>query len=316
MAAEVAQVGVALLNWNQYDDTARCLQSLRESACRPAAIVVLDNGSEDGSGARLLTEFPEITLVRSESNCGFAEGNNRAARLLLDAGMDFIWVLNNDTRVEPDCLGALVQALAADPAAGAVAAKIWFMDASRPLCYAGGTFNRWTFNTAFRGLRARDTGRFDVGGDTEILSGCCMLIRADVLRRIGLFNRDFFAYSEDIDWCLRARAAGIRLRYVPAARMWHRMFGASVRNGQTAVPKSSARVEFLLARNRFLLVRLHTRPGSVRRAFALAYHLFIRRLPRAAGLLLLNGRRAAGLGILKGLWAGLRLRPDPDGSRL
>ena len=310
------RVGIALLNWNQYADTAQCLASLRESIFRPAVILVFDNGSEDGSAERLKTDFPEIKLVLGDKNFGFSEGNNRAAKILLDAGMDYVWVLNNDTKVEPDCLGRLVRVLEDDHSIGAASAKIWFMDESRPICYAGGTFNRWTFNTEFRGLRERDVGQYDDAKDTEILSGCCMLIRAEVLRKIGLFNRAFFAYAEDIDWSVRARVAGVRQRYEPRAVLWHKMYGASVRKPSQGIPKSSPHTEFLLARNRFILVRLHTKPWSVRRGFALAYHIFIRRLPRAAGLLLLRGRRAVARGLLKGLWAGLWIDPDSTDCRL
>lgn len=310
------RVGVVLLNWNQYDDTACCLQSLRGSICRPAAILVFDNGSADGSAEKLQAEFPEIQLVRGGANLGFAEANNRAAGMLLAAGLDFIWILNNDTTVAPDCLGALAAALQADPGLGAVGAKIWYMDGGRTLGYAGAAFRRWTFNTVFRDLGRPDAGQHDRPEDTEVLTGCCMLIRAETLRRIGLFNRAFFAYAEDVDWSLRARMAGFRLGYEPRAVLRHRMFGGSRRDGAAERPKSPPQVEFLLARNRFILVRLHTRPWSLRRGFALGYHLFIRRLPRAAGLLWMPGRRAAGQAVFKGLWAGLRFRPDPGDCRL
>ena len=316
MANPRPQVGIALLNWNGYDDTARCLSSLRESRFRPALILVFDNGSADGSAERLKTEFPEIELVLGGENHGFSGGNNRAAKQLLDAGMDYVWVLNNDTQVEPGCLGSLVRILEEDPGIGAASAKIWFMDEPRIFGYAGSAFNRWTFHSDFRGLRDADVGQYDAAEDVEILSGCCMLIRAETLREIGLFNRAFFAYAEDIDWSLRAREAGIRLRYEPQAALWHKMFGSSRKNGDSKAPKSSPRVEFLLARNRFILVRLHTKPWSLRRGFALGYHVFIRRLPRAMGLLLKKDRREASVAILRGLWVGLRFRPDPAECRL
>jgi len=314
--ASAPRVGISLLNWNQYDDTAKCLDSLRKSNFHPATILVFDNGSEDGSAERLKAEFPEIELVLGGENHGFSEGNNRAVKLLLDAGMDYVWVLNNDTEVEPDCMGVLVEVLEKDSDIGAVSAKIWFMDESKPICYAGGRFNRLNFDTYFRGFREPDTGRFDHAEDTEIFTGCCMLIRAEVVRRIGLFNRAFFAYAEDMDWSLRAREAGIRLRYEPQATLWHKMFGASRKNRTGVVPKSSPHVEFLLARNRFFVVRLHTTPWSVHRLLALGFHIFIRRLPRAFGLLLLKERRAAGLSVFKGLWAGLFYYPDPADCRV
>lgn len=306
------QVGIALLNWNQYDDTALCLASLRESRFRPAVILVYDNGSTDGSAERLKQDFPEIELVFGGRNWGYSEGNNRAVKILLEKGMDLIWVLNNDTKVPPDCLGQLVQVMQEDPQIGAASAKIWFMDESKPLYYAGGTFNFWTFNTHYRGLREPDRGQYDQPGDTEVFSGCCMLIRADVLRRIGLFNKMFFIYVDDIEWSVRALEAGIRQWYEPRATLWHKMYGSSVKAGQREIPKSSPRTEYLVSRNRFILVRLHTRPWSFRRAFALGYHIFVRRLPRGFALLLKPGRHAAGVAALKGLWAGLWAHPRSE----
>ena len=316
MACDNPKVGIALLNWNQYDDTALCLASLRESQYKPAIVLVYDNGSSDGSAARLQADFPEIQLVEGGQNYGFGEGNNRAAKILLDAGMDLVWILNNDTKVPPDCLGTLVRALAEDPGIGAISSKIWFMDESKPFYFAGGSFHPWTFNTTYHGLREPDRGQYDQAADTEIFTGCCTLIRADVLRRIGLYHKAFFIYADDIEWSVRAMEAGIRQRYEPRATLWHKMYGSSVKGGPRTIPKSSPRTEFLLARNRFILVRLHTRPWSLRRLFALGYHVFIRRLPRAAGLMLRRERRAAGLANLRGLWAGLWIQPDPAESRL
>ncbi|HOD99974.1 MAG: glycosyltransferase family 2 protein [Kiritimatiellia bacterium] len=315
MNAQSPKVGIALLNWNQYDDTALCLESLRESKFRPAIILVYDNGSTDGSAERLKANFPEIQLVVGGQNFGFSEGNNRAVQNLLEAGMDLVWVLNNDTKVSPDCLGWLVHSLDEQPEVGAVSGKIWFMEETRPLCYAGGIFNRWNFNTTFLGFREPDSGQYDIGGDTTIFSGCCMLIRAEVIRKIGLFNRGFFAYAEDIDWSLRAQASGIRLYYEPRATLWHKMFGSTVKT-KGGAKKSSEFVEFLSARNRFLLVRLHTRPWNVRRCFALSWHLWVRGIPRAIGLMLLPSRRAVGWARLKGLWAGLWMHPDPANCML
>ena len=306
------KVGISLLSWNQYEDTSRCLASLRKSEFRPATILVFDNGSTDGSAERLKAEFPEIELVSGGQNHGFAEGNNRAAKILLDTGMDYIWILNNDTEVTPDCLGVLVHVLENNPDMGAAGAKIWFMDGQKSLCYAGASFNRWTFNTRFPGFRTEDVGHYDHPGDVSIMTGCCMLIRAEVILKVGLFNRAFFAYGEDIDWSLRSENMGIRKYYEPRATLWHKMFGASVKGGGGGVPKSSPQIEFLLSRNRFILVRLHTKPWSLRRGIALAYHVWVRRWPRAMGLLLKRDRRAAGIAAIRGLWAGWRFMPDPS----
>lgn len=316
MTGPVQQVGVALINWNGYEDTAACLKSLRASTLPPAMILVYDNGSEDGSAERVASEFPEIQVVMGGENRGFCEGNNRAVALLLDAGMELIWVLNNDTKVEPDCLARLTDALDADPDLGAVSAKIWFMDERKPLCYAGGGFDRGSFRACFRGLRELDAGQFNEPGDTEVLSGCCMLIRSEVVRRIGLFNRTFFAYSEDVDWSLRAREAGVRLGYEPRAGLWHKMYGSTNRKGGQGIPKSTPRVEFLLSRNWVIMVRLHTRAWSWQRCWIWLHGLGLRGVSREIGLLLLPGRRQAGWAGLKGLWTGLWLPVNPEDCRI
>jgi len=312
----IPKVGISLLNWNGYADTARCLSSLRQSEFRPSMILVFDNGSRDGSAERLKAEFPEIQLISGGENLGFSEGNNRAARILLDAGMDYVWILNNDTEVSPDCLGWLVRALEEDPGLGAASAKIWFMDGRKSLCYAGATCHPWTFEVKWRGLRDPDAGAYDRPEDTEILTGCCMLVRADVLRQIGLFNRTFFAYGEDADWSLRAGKAGIRKRYEPRATLWHKMFGSSSRAGGGAAPKSSPRAEYLAMRNFILRVRLHTPSWAARRWVALGWFVLFRHLPRGLALLLLPSRRAAGGASLKGMWDGLWIQSESDPGRL
>ena len=316
MTNATPKVGISLLNWNGYDDTARCLASLRKSEFRPAIVLVYDNGSTDGSAERLQAGFPEIELVRGGENLGFAEGNNRAAKILLDAGMDYVWILNNDTEVPPDCLGTLVRALEADGGVGGVSAKIWFMEESKPICYAGAFCHPWTFTVHWRGIWEADAGQYGQAEDVGILTGCCMLVRAEVIRRIGLFNRGFFAYGEDLDWSLRARAAGVRLRYEPGAGLWHKMFGASQKDGAATGRKSSPQVEYLMTRNFIWVVRLHSRPWSVRRLVALTRLVGYWRIPRSLGLLLLPSRRSVGLAGLKGLRDGLRRRPDPAECRL
>lgn len=309
------KVGVLLLNWNDYENTAVCLASLRESAFRPYRILVFDNASSDGSTERLAAEFPEITLVRGEKNYGFAEGNNRGAEVLLEDGCDLLWILNNDTKVPPDCLGILVETLREHPEVAAVTAKLRFLLDPEKLNYAGATFNAWTFNTRFIGLLETDVGQYDTPGPVPSLPGSCILVRADFVRRIGLFNRDFFAYAEDSEWCLRARENGGILYYQPRAILYHRQYGASVKSKDDPVPKSSPRTEFLLGRNRALFIRLHTSPFSLRRLVAFSFHLF-RRSRRAFGLLLLPSRRAAGRALFKGILTGLRTHPDPDACRL
>jgi GT2 family glycosyltransferase len=220
----VSRVIVVLVNLCREEDTAACIRSLQASECTALEIVLVDNGSPDGSGARLRAAFPEVIHLALPENTGFTGGNNCGIRFALDRGCDYVLLLNNDTVVEPACVSRLVEAMRTNPGAGAVGGKILFHDAPDRIWFAGGDFSP---------LRAAGLHRFEgaadpdpTGGSVEevsFLTGCCMLIPAAVLREVGAFQEDLFAYVEDLELSLRLRAAGYRLLYVPAARLLHRV---------------------------------------------------------------------------------------------
>ena len=219
-------VVVVVLNWCGEDDTAACLESLRASRYSALTTLLVDNASPDGSGDRLHARFPDIPYLQTEENLGYTGGNNRGFAWALERDAEYVLVLNNDTVVDPDCIASLVAAAQQQPhgvRVGAVAPKILYHDAPDRLWYAGGDY------LPGRAMgRHRREAELDVDGPTRIeeitfVTGCCFLIPASVLRAVGGFAEEYFAYVEDVELSLRIRRAGYTLLYQPTARLWHRV---------------------------------------------------------------------------------------------
>lgn len=295
-----ARVGVALLNWNGGEFTIPCVESLIASELKPWRIVVADNASTDGSADAVASAFPDVPVIRNDRNLGFAGGTNVAVKALLADGADLVWILNNDTVVDPRCLGELVEEMGRDDGVAAVSAKIHYEQPRDVIWYAGATWSRWTFAAPHRGEREVDRGQFDQTEDVGFVSGCCMLVRATALRKVGLLDEAYVAYYEDADWCLRALHAGYRLRYVPSALLWHKV-SASIRKntlGQSG-GFSSPFAYYLSTRNRIYVLRAHAgRPVPYLTALGA---LLVRCLYLSAGFLVL--RR---FDKLRAMWRGAR----------
>jgi GT2 family glycosyltransferase len=217
------RVMALVLNWCGEDDTAACLRSLLASDYPALEVLLIDNGSPDGSGERLHARFPDVPYLQTGANLGYTGGNNRGIERAISAGAEYVLVLNNDTVVDPGCVSALVRA-GHSPGVGAVGPKILVHDAPHTVWFAGGDFSRLRGMGYHRLLGDRDED--PEGGACEeisFLTGCCMLIPVPVLREVGGFEEDFFAYMEDVEMSLRLRSRGYRLVYQPCARVFHRV---------------------------------------------------------------------------------------------
>jgi GT2 family glycosyltransferase len=300
------KLGVVVLNWNGKDVTPRCLESLYRGICPPDQVVVVDNASVDGSTELLREKFPQAELILNDSNLGFAEGCNVGIRYLLERAFDLVLLLNNDAVVNPDCLGELIRAAQTHPAA-AYGATIYELEPPEKVWYAGGSISRLTLDARHELSSAAPSG---TARPTDFITGCCVMFRSDALRRIGLLDSDFFAYYEDVDWCLRALGSNAQLLHVPAAIVRHdvshtfRKAGErDVRAAQYHWMQSQPLVLYLAYRNRLLLATKHA-GGSLHLGF-----LVLRRLGRAALhalLLILVGQGRQAKAIVDGSYDGLR----------
>jgi GT2 family glycosyltransferase len=192
-AATAARVGVVVLNWNGWQDTLECLAALARST-GPPTVLVVDNGSTDGSEEELRRARPDLTILQTGANLGYAGGNNAGVRRLLADGVDHVWVLNNDARPRPDALAALLAA--SEPGIGILASRV-----VPP-----------TLATAVRGEELLLCGGCAAGyHDADRVLGASLLISADLIRDVGYFDERYFHYAEEEDLAMRARRAGWRV---------------------------------------------------------------------------------------------------------
>jgi len=221
-------VAVVVLTWNQCGLTLDCLDSLARLDY-PAArlqIVVVDNGSTDGTVQVIAERHPGVMVLENGQNLGFAQGNNVGIRHVLQAGPDYLLLLNNDTVVDPPMLRELLAASESDPAIGVVGPKMLYFD--RPdLVWCAGNAIDWRTGVATRlGADQADDPLDQTPRDADYITACAICLRRQVIEQIGLLDPRFFIYYEEADWCVRARAAGWRIVYVPRARLWHKVSAA------------------------------------------------------------------------------------------
>ena len=223
-------LAVVVLNWNGLEDTRALLPTL--ARCRAPAgwrirVLVVDNGSSDGSTGALGREFPGVEVLALPANRRFAGGCNAGIERALGQGADAVMLLNNDTEAEPGLCEELLLALGREPRAAAAAPLIRFQQPPGVIWYAGGRCSPALGLAAHRGLRRPDRGQYRVVEETGYLTGCCLLATRAAWERVGLLDERYFIYAEDADWCLRARAAGYRLLFVPGARLSHKVSASS-----------------------------------------------------------------------------------------
>jgi GT2 family glycosyltransferase len=246
-----ATTAIVLLNWNSGEMTAECIRSLLKQRAKDFEIIVVDNGSVDGSVEYLRGQFPQIAILPQDHNLGFAAGCNVGMKFALERGVKYILPLNNDTVVDPDFLTELERAAIEHPRAAIISPKIYLWDQSSRLWWAGGVFSLWTGIAKHIGRKEPDRGQFEHDTQIDWATGCAALIRGKVAQETGLFDEFFFAYVEDLDLSLRIKKAGYEIWYAPKAKLWHKEGVVCRKNAGEPFRK------FLSTRNLLFLMQKH-----------------------------------------------------------
>lgn len=275
--ARLPRVCVVVLNWNGWADTIECLDSLDRVRYADLEVLVVDNGSTDGSVARIRASRPGAQILETGANLGYAGGNNAGIKTALANGADFVILLNNDAVVDPEIVTELVRAAEEVPHAGVFGAKIFHFGDDQQVWYAGA---RWDDAALEFKILKHDPAGHGTAFPTDYACGCALMVRRSVIDAIGCLEPKFFLTYEETDFCYRARRAGFEVVYVPAARVWHKISASF--GGQ-----ESPLVSYFMTRNYLLWTE---RNLSKRRARAARKHLLRRlkwtlvpALPRLAG---------------------------------
>lgn len=221
-----ARTQVVILNWNGRDYIRDCLRAVFAQTYADAGIIVVDNGSTDGSADLIRGEFPEARLVPLPQNLHFARGTNAGVEVALqDPDCRYVVTLNNDTRVDAEFLSELVRTAESNHV-GMVAAKLLFMDRPRVLNTTAICPAR-DGSGVDRGWNQLDEGQYDAATDVFAPTAGAALYRREVFDTVGLFDGDFLAYYEDLDLAWRARLAGWETRFAPGAVVYHKYSASS-----------------------------------------------------------------------------------------
>jgi GT2 family glycosyltransferase len=234
-------VSVVVVNWERRELLRACLRSLEEQTVRDMEVVVVDNGSHDGSAEMVEREFPRARLIRNKENRGFCAANNQG---IAAARGRYIALLNNDAEADPKWLEALLGAFGTGPDVGMAASKILVWENRSTIDKAGHLIYPDGQNRG-RGTGEVDRGQYDQVEETAWPDGCAAMYRKDMLDGLGGFDEDFFAYADDAELGLRARLAGWRCLYIPSAVVYHHL-------GSTLGRYSAERL-ILIERNRIWL---------------------------------------------------------------
>ncbi len=226
--AAVPLLTVAVLSYDGRHLLEVILPSLAAQRFRDFEVVIVDNGSHDGTQEWLAAHWPQAQTIVLAENVGVTAALNVCAR----AGRgELVALLNNDLELDPDCLGELTDALAEHPEAGWAGAKLRDFGDRAVIDGAGDVFT-WAGTGGRRGHGELDRGQYDQARDIFGACGGAAVYRRSVLARVGEFDEDFFAFYEDVDWNLRAQLAGFSCRYVPTAVVYH-MGSATIGSGLT-----------------------------------------------------------------------------------
>ena len=218
------KVCIIVLNWNRKNDTVECIESLTRLTYPRYEIVMVDNGSSDGTAEYVAEHYPGVSVVRNQKNLGYAGGNNQGLKEAAKRNADYFLILNNDTVVDKELLNEPVALAEKDKAIGLVQSKLLYYDdhtinTTGNICdYCG-----WA---ALRGKLEVDRGQYDLLSDTGFFyaSGACLLVSRKLYEDLGkeVFDERLFAYHEDVDLSWEARLFGYKVMYSPGSVCYHK----------------------------------------------------------------------------------------------
>ncbi len=240
-------VSIITVNYNQVHHTCAFLESLRKISYPNIEIIVVDNHSPENPEAKI-REFPEVRLILSKENLGFAGGNNLGIAI---ATGKYLLFINNDTEVDKGFLEPLVNFFEHNPQAGIASPKIIYYNSDNTIQYAGCyKINPYTGRNKRIGYKEKDNGQHDTLRETDLAHGAAMMVPRSVINKAGVMPEIFFLYYEELDWCETIKNFGYSIHVVPASKVYHKE--------SMSVGKNSTLKTYYMTRNRLLFMRRNT----------------------------------------------------------
>jgi GT2 family glycosyltransferase len=217
---ESSHISVVIPSWNLKDDLITCVTSLFKSSVHQLRVIVVDSASTDGTVEALYNEFGHmVEVILCEENLGFAHAVNKGIESAVEAGTEFVLILNNDTIVDTQMVKRLAEALRQHPAAGIASPIIYYLDPPDLVWRIGA---RQLFGPPLT-WKVPQSQLGSTPLKVDYVTGCAMLVRREVFQVVGGFDEEYVMYFEDADFCQRVRSAGFGILVIPGARMWHKV---------------------------------------------------------------------------------------------
>lgn len=240
-------VTFVMVNWNQPQLTLESLDSLTKLNYSNFSVVLVDNGSNDDSVMQIKEAFPQVIVFENGANLGIAAANNVGIRYALETGADYVFLLNNDTAIDPDMLTHLVAVAESKPDIGMTGPTMFYFNQPDVIWCAGSQID-WTSGKSIllNGGEPFSAVNSSACQDVDFITSCAVCIKRAVFEQIGLMDERYFIYYDETDWFARATAAGWRSVYVPWAKMWHKV--------SATMGESSPTTDYYMIRNSFLFL--------------------------------------------------------------
>jgi GT2 family glycosyltransferase len=268
------KVSIIILNWNGIDDTLECIHSVYKNNYPSFDVVVVDNGSTDNSVECLERLKKEnYYLLKNNENLGYSGGMNTGIEFALASlNPGLVLLMNNDVLVDKNYLSEMVATAQEKTEYGIIGPKSYYFDykgKKNVINFAGGGINTWLGVCWHIGNRQEDQGQYEKETVVDYITGSCLLVKTEVIKKIGLLNPAYFAYWEETEWCVSARKNGWLCVYSPKAKIWHKLGGSF---GSETSPFS----EYYVTRNSFIFIK---RNASILQQFTFLCFFALVKLP-------------------------------------
>jgi GT2 family glycosyltransferase len=238
------KVSIIILNLQGRKYVSKSIRSVLSSNYLLIEVVMVDNGSTDGSVEMIKNRFTEVIVIENKQNLGFAKGNNIGINYALKKHADYIFVLNPDTKIEKDTIKNLLLVMEKNRDVGIVGPKIYTFE--KRIWSCGGILERKRFSAGLIGFGEEDNGQYDGETEVDYISGAAMFVRRSTFEEIGLLPENYFLYYEDVEFSLRAKRAGLKVYFTPTAIVYH--------DWSSYIGKTSPMKDYYMARNHLLFV--------------------------------------------------------------
>ena len=236
------------LSWNGRDDTLACIESLLALDYPNVQVLLVDNGSEDGTPNAVAERFPSVQVICNGKNLGFAAGMNVGLRQALEQGADYVFMVNNDTIVDPAAVQQMLPLFKDD--VGMVGPKIYYAAEPDRIWSIGGLQHPLTIEKTGDARGEVDRGQWNQVIERDYMVGCALLVSQQFLTDVGLFDERFFMYYEDSDLSIRARKRKYKLLLAPSSHVWHKV-------AATSGGSDSPNERYWMARSSIIFFRKH-----------------------------------------------------------